>query len=250
MALDPNDYLTSFLYANSLMERHFPKGITNSPVGGDRAAAREKARGLFAHSLALRPDLAEAYAGLGATYAFDPGDLSPGIAALEKAFRFLPSRMDVVFNLVGLYARSGERAKAERLVIGPLSRGGDAKILRAARESLLQADIREAASRLAAGDADGAVEVLQRVAGATSSPVTKTDVLNQVKSIRATQEANRVIAIFNRAAEKVNRSEYGEARLLLRQVVREATDPALRERARKALDQIERALGQAGRSPN
>ena len=106
VSLRPDDPLTLFLYAENIVERFTPSGTIVRRAPGATPPEMTRARELYRRSIRLRPDVAEAYAGLGLTYVFAEGDVSAGIEALEKARQMLPSRMDIVMNLVGLYARS------------------------------------------------------------------------------------------------------------------------------------------------
>ncbi|HXH28133.1 MAG TPA: tetratricopeptide repeat protein, partial [Candidatus Polarisedimenticolia bacterium] len=123
LALAPDDPRTCALYAGSLMLRHFQDGVARFRVSDATPPDFARARALFLKSLSLGPPTGTIYAGLGSTYAFDRTGLGPGIAALETAHRLLPSRHDIVYNLVGLYARDGDRDKAQRLVEEVLDRG-------------------------------------------------------------------------------------------------------------------------------
>ena len=54
-------------------------------------------------------------AALGYTFLWDPGPVSAGIEALEKAHALLPLRMDVAYHLAILHLRSDHRDKARAL---------------------------------------------------------------------------------------------------------------------------------------
>jgi hypothetical protein len=67
---------------------------------------------------------AEAYAGLGRTYLYDPDDVQTGIALLQEADSRLPGRDDLPYELMLLYLRAGDRATAESLATrGPAPEG-------------------------------------------------------------------------------------------------------------------------------
>src|SRR5207245_11440438 len=140
-SLQPDDPLTEFLYAENLVERVTPSGKIVQRTAGDTPPELARARELYRKSIRLRPDVAEAYAGLGLTYVFDEGGLTAGTDALEKARLLLPSRMDIVMNLVGLYARGGDVSKARDLVDRVLARSGHPEELEAGREALLESEM-------------------------------------------------------------------------------------------------------------
>jgi tetratricopeptide (TPR) repeat protein len=244
--LDPNDYLTHFLHATSLIDRRFGTERRHRQLIGDTTPPLlARARELFSESIRLRPDLPEAYAGLGATYTLDESDLEEGIAALEKARRLLPSRMDIVFNLVGLYARSGERRKAQHLIDEVLGRADDPVLLADARESMLQGELVVASRLLKEGRVDETLAILRRVQATTRDPELRGKLESRIADIIETREGNRLIDLYNEAVERVNKRDYREAAAILREVLRDAKDPKLVDSARKLLADLERALGGA-----
>ena len=103
MAVGLDSYLVHYLHARALAARN---------TDGDRDLAREA----FRRSLQRRPSFAQAWAGLGATWVSDPQPEEEGLEALEKAFRRLPTRPDVIYNLILLSARMGHVEQAESLV--------------------------------------------------------------------------------------------------------------------------------------
>src|SRR6266850_6666411 len=164
LALAPGDALTMFLYAESLMDRYIPAGtITRRSTDEGPPQELARARDLYRESIRLRPDVAEAYAGFGGTFTLDDAGLPEGIRALEIARRMLPSRMDVALNLAGLYARSGERAKAQDLVERVLRRSGSRQALETGREILLEADLKTAEGLVNKGEIDSGIALIREV---------------------------------------------------------------------------------------
>jgi len=243
LQLDADQALTNFLYATSLMDRYFPAGLSRGEIPPGGAEAFAHARALFRSSIHLQADLAEAYAGLGATYVFESGPLKEGIEALETAHRLLPSRMDVVFNLAGLLARGGQPARARQLVEEVLARGADAEMLQAARESLLDGDIIAAQKLVEQQRFDEALQILDRVLATTRDPGMKQRLGRQIDDLRRGLDHNRLIERYNEAVRLANTAQYARARDILRTVEREAGDDELRGMARKLLADIERVSG-------
>jgi tetratricopeptide (TPR) repeat protein len=252
LALAPNDPRVCALYAGSLMLRHFKDGVARFQVSDATPPDFARARALFIKSLRLGPPVGESYAGLGSTYAFDRTGLGPGIAALETAHRMLPSRHDVVYNLVGLYARNGDRDKAHRLVEEVLDRGGDPRLAAEARESILAADLVAAEALVRQDRIDEALAIYEQVAATTADAALKQEVERQIGTIMRTVEHNRQIDRYNSAIEKARARDYAGARVLADQVAREAADPDLARKARELLKKIDDAAParDAGRSRN
>ena len=248
ISLQPDDPLTLFLYAENLVERFTPSGTIVRRWAGDTPPELVRARELYRKSIRLRPDVAEAYAGLGLTYIFDEGDLTAGIEALEKARLLLPSRMDVVINLVGLYARSGEVSKARDLVDRVLARSGHPQELEAGRELLLESELKTAQTLADKGDVDAALKILKAVMAGTRDAALRKTLAEQIDGVERTREHNRQIQIYNQAVTLANGRDYRKAAALLEDLVKVADDPKLADMTRQLLTQVRQAIA-AGRRP-
>ncbi|HYO77429.1 MAG TPA: DUF1570 domain-containing protein, partial [Thermoanaerobaculia bacterium] len=66
----------------------------------------KKAHDLLKRATELDPRSALAWASLGATYMALPGDIAPGIAALEKSLALAPSNDEAMYYLMQLYGRA------------------------------------------------------------------------------------------------------------------------------------------------
>jgi tetratricopeptide (TPR) repeat protein len=73
---------------------------------------------------------------LGATHIRPDGDARSGIEVLEKARALLPARIDIAGNLVYLYLRTGDLARAQGMTDQVIAPGGDAVALRMARAAI------------------------------------------------------------------------------------------------------------------
>ncbi len=159
--LDRRDPLPPFLEAQSLLR--LAGELRDSPRRSQEAQATlEAARDRFRASLALEPELAEAWAGLGAAWVADPAPAPEGLAALDQAYRRLPTRTDVLYNLTLLEARLGSPARAAAL-FARLERSADPDQVQSAREALLRVDLMRAERLLREGKTAAAVEIMSRV---------------------------------------------------------------------------------------
>jgi tetratricopeptide (TPR) repeat protein len=132
--LDPRDPLPPFLEAQSLLRS--AATLPDEERGSDAAQALyQTARAGFRRSLQLEPGLAEAWAGLGAAWVADRSPTGEGLDALNQAYRRLPTRDDVLYNLTLLEARLGSRERAAALY-ARLERRADPEWVERARESL------------------------------------------------------------------------------------------------------------------
>ncbi len=249
ISLQPDDPLTLFLYAENIVERFTPSGKIVRRNAGDTPPELIRARDLYKKSIGLRPDVAEAYAGLGLTYVFDEGDLTAGIEALEKARLLLPSRLDVVINLVGLYARSGEVARARDLVDRVLARSGHPEELEAGRELLLESQLKTAQTLADKGDVDAALKILKDVMAGTRDAALQRTLGEQIAAVERTRERNRQIEIYNQAVTLANGRDYRKAVALLENLLTIADDPKLADSARQLLAKVRQGIAAERRRP-
>ncbi len=243
--LDPDDPLTCFLLATNLSQRTHGFDSRAVPLQKATDPRLVRARELYRRSIRLRPGIAESYAGLGASYVTEPGDLSDGIAALETARRMLPSRMDVVFHLLQLRARNGDSQRAAALQ-QVLDREADAEMAGFGREALLLAELASADTLFQQDRFDEGIRILERVRGATQDSSTRDQIDVQMREIEARQqeilridELNRQIGLYNEAVDRANRRDFNHAARILRKVIREATDPGLVSKAQELLRKID-----------
>lgn len=116
----------------AFQRRHPGKTPLGSQLDPQLALARESAL----RATELDPKLAHAYLAIGTTYIYDPGDVGPGIAALEQARRLDPSRPEVTAHLAVLSARNGDFDRADVLLAEVGDTALDADLVRRARKSV------------------------------------------------------------------------------------------------------------------
>jgi len=243
LALEPRDPLTLFLYAESIMERLSPPGvITRSAAEGQALSDLSRARELYTRSIRLRPDVAEAYAGLGATFTLADDRLAEGIEALEKARTMLPSRMDVVLNLAGLYARTGQRAQARDLVERVLARSGDRETTEAGREMLLETDLKEAETLINGGDVDAGVAIIENVRSKTRDATLRQRLGEELARLAEVRTRNGQVETYNRAVVLANSGDYRKAAAILEKLAGEVKDPGLARSVRTLLEGVRKAI--------
>jgi tetratricopeptide (TPR) repeat protein len=226
LALAPGDQGIALLYAFSLVDRTFPPGVVVRRPIGDVPGALVKARELFRRAMRQSPGNVEAWAGLGATYAFDAGDLKPGIEALEKAMALAPGRVEIAVDLASLYARSGQRDLARDLVDRVVSRSSDPDERAAGDAVLLRADIDAAQQKIQAGDIAGGVAMLRRLRGGAPAPDRAT-IDAMLEDTDQTTTRNQAAGKINRAAELSKQEDFKGAIRLLEEARAQASDKEL-----------------------
>jgi tetratricopeptide (TPR) repeat protein len=228
--LAPDDFLVQYLYAENLLELDMGR------------ESREKARAALEKVVALQPDFGEAWGRLGYSYSgTDP--LPPeAIQALERAWRLLPSRMDVTHNLAISYAQSGEREKALRLIDRMIAARAEPHYVENTREALLNDTHRRAEQLIGQQKAEEAIPLLEEVRDKTVRPDRKAEIERRIAEIRQTLEFNRFVEGYNEAVRLANGGNHKGAIAILTPLVQTTKNPDQARQAREMLERL-KALG-------
>ena len=238
IALDPSNQLLSLEYAHALIAQAFPPGVRRMAPRETAPPELLRARELYARITKDRPEIAEAWAGLGATYAYENGDVKPGIAALEKARALLPARTDISLNLASLYAQSGQREKASALIDGVILRSDDSEMRSAGKEVLFQADILAADALFKKGETQAAVDAMQKLAESAPTPAAKVEAQKRVAQYRSLTGQLRDVALYNEAIQKANAGDLDGAMRQLESFLATTKDEKLRAQAADLLASV------------
>ncbi|MCB1054017.1 MAG: tetratricopeptide repeat protein [Acidobacteria bacterium] len=209
--LAPSSFLVQYLYGRSLLAPWTGRRFTSVELEGAAREDLDGARRAFEKSLELNPDFPEAWVGLGAVLTLEPQPPAAAVDALEHARRMLPSRPDVVFNLAVLYARTGQRSRAEALIDGPLTRLADDALVTEAREQVLRAEVEGADRLIADGRGDEALALLERIAEATTDGLWRAELERHITQVREVLVHNRDVDRYNRAVQSVRAGREAEA---------------------------------------
>ena len=233
LGLADDDYLVLYRYASSLLRK-------------DRSQA-SSCRELLRRSLVLEPGFAPTWALL--TYVQTLDDEPPDKTALqvgERALRMLPRRPDVAHNLLVLYARSGDREAARKLVDGYFARLPDAAQRREAEKVLFNMDLRRA-YELADGDRMAEASQLADALEARAAGLADLFPTQEITQLRQTIAAKRTAGSYDEAVALFNAGKLEEAKILFEELA--ADDSAPRQAtAREFLLRIEKSReGDAGR---
>jgi tetratricopeptide (TPR) repeat protein len=202
------------------------------------------ARAHLSRSLALAPDDAETLAAFGSTFLLETEDLEPGIAALAEASTALPSRDDILFDLVVLHARAGNRSAAHNLVDGVLVHRAERDLLLQARRFLAEVDIQAASTLRREGQGEQAEALLREAAEQTDDPSIRSMLLSEVNAGKPTTVDPAVVAVFNEGVAAANSGDYERAVELMEQAIASSDDVVFDERAQAQLDGIRSMLHQ------
>lgn len=220
---DPNVYL----YAGG--------AILEKAKGHLDPASAKKARELFTRAAELKPSAARAWAGLGATYAMTEGDPTPGIAPLEKSLSLGPGQLDVLMNLLQLYARTGRRDDIAQVIETTVAPMGNKELLARATDLLAWSDAQRIGKLLEAGKEKEAVALAKDVLGRTNDPDIKVHLQELVDSLEGAR-ANG--AALEQAMQKANEGKFDEALAIVDATLPRITDADTKEAAERFRDDI------------
>ncbi len=213
---------------NLLAQYGAKRGTFEAPKEIPESVSR--ARALFQRAIAACPKCSEPHAAMGATYLYDSGPPAPGIAELEIALSLAPARSDPLLNLVSLYARSGDRARGQAIIDGPIDALGDVAVTASARERLAFADLAAINAKIAAGDLDGALMLLSSARDSAATPRLKAQFESEIARITPVAAKNRHVAKFNDAVALANVGNWKAAGVACDELLAEPLDEALKPR--------------------
>ena len=199
-----------------------------------------KAKEMFERAVRLDPALPAGHAGIGEVYVRSEGDVTPGIAALEKAIALAPGLERAALNLAELYGRSGRRADAERIFDQQLRTSSNADTLRLGREAVLLADLKRANDLIAAGKDDEAKGLMRSVQAKTSNPRLKAH-LDQVLQARMT--IDQQLEVAQSAIARADAGKFAEAVKMLDELLPKIEDADFKRRVQTLRDEFAKKAG-------
>ena len=238
IALEPANPAWSLAYGYALIDQAMPSHVTEIHLGASLPPEIARARALFQAATRAAPGVAEAWAGLGSTYLYDPGDLAPGIAALERAWRAMPTRIDIAHNLAELCAHAGQRARAQELIERVLERSEDPEMRAAGRSILFRGDMAGVEALVAKGETEGAVARLRALQATPLGPQEKAAVQARLDSLERFATEKGALDQYNAAVAKVNAKEYDAAAAILEKFPDSGGDPGIAAKAKDLLAQV------------
>lgn len=259
--LAPDDGEVWYRWGSSQIARYIETNPQVKSRPDPFPAALQDARQSLMRAIQLNPRRAEAYNDYGCTFLYDPGDPGDGIAALEVARNFMPSRMDVVYNLILLYLRKGDRATAQGLADHVLARSRDPEWSKRAQQALERNKTETSARRLAnlyydavdkynAQDFAEALALLDELGPQVTDPEMEAAVrdLRQAASEALEQQReveahNRLVEQYNVAIAKGKAGDVAGAIEILERLLPQVKDPAFATRVRETLDQARELAG-------
>ena len=165
-----------------------------------------------------------------------------GIDALSRASRLLPSRHEVLAELIALLASNDRATEARTLLERALRRrADDAKLVRYAEEAVTEAEFREAVEVHNQGNLAEAEAMLREVVERTADPRLRARIETRRHSLLGGEApAGDAVDLYNQAVATANRGDLERAIELLEQLVASEEAGPLRGTAQANLDEIRR----------
>ena len=244
LELGRDDELPWFLYGMAEVDRYRQEHTQIPALPDSLPGGLLRARGLLGRAIELNPERGEAWAALGWTYLFEPGDVSTGIQLLQRASSLLPARMDLVYDLVLLCLRQGDRETAVGLTDEVLVHG-DRQWLEQARAALQNQAANEqidqynqAVEAFNSQEYGSAVTLLEALVPGVQDPDLRQQVLRLTEETRARLVELQQVDLYNQAVGKARAGDRQGAVVILEALVQQARDPDLARSARDLLAQL------------
>ena len=229
-------YYDGRLRMEELAGRPRPKALD-----ADARMSMDAARAAFRRSIALNPDFAEARLALGRSYLGGEGPApEEAVAALEEAHRRLPTREDVVMDLVELYEARGEHEKADRLAAGTIGPAASLALARRRAPNVIDATVGEVNRLLEQGRDEEALAALDRFIAQTQQEEVRSEMQAQRESLAKGIAKNRAAAAYNDAIALFNRHDYAAALPAFEKLSAESPDAEIAKKAREMAEEIRR----------
>jgi tetratricopeptide (TPR) repeat protein len=206
---------------------HPGKALLGDRLDPQLAQARQWAQ----RATELDPRLAHAFFLLGTTYIFDPGEVGPGIVALEQAHRLDPGRVETTAHLAVLVAREGRFERADRLLAEVRNTSLDAALVRRSREIVDLAKHGYVSKLGQEGRFREAIMLLDEMIEQASDPRYKEVLRDEVRRLSQYDRYRNAVAL-------ANGGQLEGARKLLVELQAEGLDPQLADYVSEALEKL------------
>jgi len=146
--------------------------------------------------------------------------------------------MDVAHNLAVVYARTGERQKAEALIAAVLAPRAEPEVVESAREALLDEDYIQAEELIDEQKLEAALPLLEQIRAKTTRETRRTTLTARIEEIQKTLRFNAFVGRYNEAVDLANRGDVRGAVAILQPLVETTENPTQTEQARRLLDRL------------
>jgi len=218
LSLDENAARTHRLYGLSLLERFENTLVSGFEIFDEPPAMLAKARHSFRRALELEPGHPPTLVGLARTYVYQPQS-DDALYALQQGMNAMPSRIDLLLDLVIVSAHRGNLAGAWRILNDSLRPRGDSGMTRSAEAIIAQTAMAQADEFADDGDLEQAITLLRDTAQATSTRALRRQVRAQATSLSATIEAGEDADLYDAAIAAANAGRFEQSISMLVELI-------------------------------
>lgn len=226
-AAAPDDFLIQYLHGALELEQ-----------APDPEAVR-RAREALSRAVAIRPAFGDAWARLAFVTGLAGAIRREDLAPFETAHRLLPGRMDVAFNLMLAYARSGQERKAEEIIERVIAAHGTPAEAERARVAWANEVHAEAERLLQDEKLDEALPILEEAAAKAGNAEQRARLGDRIAEVKRVIAYNRFADRYNEALDLSRKMRDKEAIAILKDLIVEAPTPGQADQARWLLQQLE-----------
>ncbi|HEX7191595.1 MAG TPA: tetratricopeptide repeat protein [Thermoanaerobaculia bacterium] len=219
----PNDPEVLLDRAESLLRNELGPFAETNEIGREDVARFHEARALAQEALAKGAEAGRACGVIGTSYIRD-ADVTPGIAALQKAHTLLPSRADYALHLFAMLRQTEQMAKADAL-FADLDSMHDPEVAFAARAVILRLEIDRANTLIKQQRLSDAAAVLRALVDQTDDRESKSSLARQASEIEYLVGINAQVSAYNDAVSLFNHHRLKETIAALDTLLATATDP-------------------------
>ncbi len=242
LSFDANDARTHWLYGLSLLDRFEDSLDTGFETFDELPPVLAQARKSLQRALELNPGHPPSVVGLARTYVYEPHS-DDTLYAIQQGLNAMPSRTDLLLDLVIVSAHRGNLAGAWRILNDSLRLRGDATMVRSAEGLIAQVAIEQA---FALADEDKeleAVQLLKDTADATTTRPVQRQLLAQATTLGTHVLESEDLDFYDAAIVEANEGRFNDAIAMLSELIGRTEQEKLKlvaEAQREALIAIQR----------
>jgi len=242
LSFDENDARTHRLYGLGLLERFEDSLDTGFETFDELPPMLAQARKSLQRALELDPGHPPSLVGLARTYVYEPNS-DETLYAIQQGLNAMPSRTDLLLDLVIVSAHRGNLAGAWRILNDSLRWRGDRTMVRSAEGLIAQVAIEQA---FALADEDKeleAIQLLKDTADATTTRPVQRQLLAQVTTLGTHVMEGEDLDFYDAAIAEANEGRFDEAVTMLGELIERTDQEKLRlvaEAQREAMIEIKR----------
>jgi tetratricopeptide (TPR) repeat protein len=242
LSFDANDARTHWLYGVSLLGRFEDSLDTGFETFDELPPMLAQARKSLQRALELNPGHPPSVVGLARTYVYEPHS-DETLYAIQQGLDAMPSRTDLLLDLVIVSAHRGNLAGAWRILNDSLRPRADSTLVRSAEGLIAQVAIEQAFALVDEDKELEAVQLLSETADATTTGPVKRQLRAQATSLGTHVLEGEDLDFYDAAIIEANEGRLDDAIAMLGELIERTDQEKLKlvaDAQREALIEIQR----------